>query len=203
MNSDVEYQSLENDLFNGYKSVALFVVGNEHYYVVDDKCNFCIDVRPDYLTYVESGRLNVADYEASLRLFRAGVSVLNAVNFREYINGTEAKIKTVAWMRKFFLNGYSSERISGFYSDIEDFLAFGKSLDWQKWDFLRMKLPSFYINFDRGIYRHTDWDRLHEELALPKESWDARAGSDFVLLVPDKQQYWLTTQMNFWKLYGR
>jgi hypothetical protein len=203
MSLDVEFQLLENDIFNGYKSVALFVVDCEHYYVVDDKCNYCIDVRPDYLSYVESGRLNAADYERSLRLFRGGVSVLSSVNFREYIDGAEAEIKTVEWMREFFLNGYSAEKVSAFYSDVERFLSFGKSLDWQQWDFLRMKLPSFYINFDRGIYRHTDWDRLHEELALPKDRWDAKAGSDFGLLIPDKQQYWLTNQMNFWKLYGR
>ncbi len=52
-----------------------------------------------------------------------------------------------------------------------------------------MKLPSLYINFDRGIYRHTNYGRLHEKLALPKKSWNNRFGSDFGLIISDDLQY--------------
>lgn len=202
MSSDAKFNFLEKEIFEGYKSIALFVLGGQHYYVIDDKANYCIDVRPDYLSYIESGRLKPEDYEEALGLFRGGISILNGDNFHRYIDSTDAEVKDFAMLQEFFSSGFALGDSEGFYQDMEQFLSYGGEVDWRKWNFLRMKLPSFYINFDRGIYRHTDHGRLHEELALPKKNWDARFGSDFGLLIPDGLQYWVIDSMNFWKLYG-
>ncbi|AXO87795.1 hypothetical protein DZC75_07135 [Pseudomonas parafulva] len=105
-------------------------------------------------------------------------------------------------MQDFFLGEFSTEDARVFYGQMENFLSHGGVIDKYKWGCLRMKLPSFYVNFDRGIYRHTDYGRVHEDLALPKDKWNASFGVDFALLVPDDLQYWIVDGMNFWKLYG-
>ena len=202
MSLDAKFDVLESELFEGQKSIALFVLKEQHYYVVDDKSNYCIDVRPDYFAYVEAGRLKQEDYEKALELFRGGISVLSAGNFHQYIDRTEAEVISSTMMKDFFSKGLTLKSAKSFYEDVERFLSYGGEMDSRKWNFLRMKLPSFYINFDRGIYRHTDYGRLHEELALPKTQWDARCSSDFGLLIPDDDQYWIVDRMNFWKLYG-
>lgn len=48
MNLENDYQALINALFNGEKAIGIFVLKNKYHYVVDDKENFCIDVRSDY-----------------------------------------------------------------------------------------------------------------------------------------------------------
>jgi hypothetical protein len=202
MSLDAKLSSLESELFEGRKSIALFVLKEQHYYVVDDKSNYCIDVRPDYLSYIETGRLKQEDYDKALGLFRGGISVLGAHNFYQYIDSAEAEVISFTMMRDFFFKGLTLESAKSFYKDVERFLSYGGEMDLRKWNFLRMKLPSFYVNFDRGIYRHTDYGRLHEELALPKTQWNARCSSDFGLLIPDDVQYWILDRMNFFKLYG-
>lgn len=202
MSSGAKFNFLEKEIFEGSKSIAIFVLSGQHYFVVDDKANYCIDVRPDYIAYVESGRLKSEDYEEALELFRGGISVLNKDNFHRYIDSTDAEVKDFAMLQEFFSSGFALDEFGRFYKGIEQFLSCGGKVDWQKWNFLRMKLPSFYINFDRGIYRHTDYGRLHEDLALPKKEWDARFGSDFGLLIPDCLQYWVIDGMDFWKLYS-
>jgi len=61
-----------------------------------------------------------------------------------------------------------------------------------------MRLPKFYITFDKKIYRHTDWDRSREA-SVPSD-WKTQASSDFGFLVPDKEQYWHINDMIFSKL---
>lgn len=94
--------------------------------------------------------------------------------------------------------GRPDEQLVIFYDYVERFLSTltdPVSVEWDSW---RMRLPKFYINFDKKIYRHTDWYRSHE--ASVPSNWNAQANSDFGLLVPDKEQYWLINGMNFWKL---
>ncbi len=102
MSLDAKLSALESELFEGRKSIALFVLKEQHYYVVDDKSNYCIDVRPDYLSYIETGRLKQEDYEKALGLFRGGISVLGADNFHQYIDSAEAEVISFTMMRDFF-----------------------------------------------------------------------------------------------------
>lgn len=94
--------------------------------------------------------------------------------------------------------GYSRTHLCDFYNYIERFLSTLTEPVSGEWDKLRMRLPRFYINFDKKIYRHTDWDRGNEKFV--PAGWNAQANNDFGLLIPDDQRYWLIDGMSFWKL---
>lgn len=46
MNLVNDFDSLLENIFEGRKDLAVFVVGGRCYYLADDKENFCVDVRP-------------------------------------------------------------------------------------------------------------------------------------------------------------
>lgn len=193
----VKNEDVSEILFNGEKSIGIFVVGGEYLYVVDDKENFCIDVHPYYQAYLEKGYITKDQYVESLEIFRGGVSILTSDNFKDYIIRTEAQIVGSDWLKNFFLDDLSGEDIVKFYSSVEKFLETGCERP-DRWYSLRSKLPLFYINLDRQIFYHTDWDRLHEDY-LPM-GWKGKAGLEFCFLIPDRFQYWLIGGLNFWKL---
>ncbi|BCS48589.1 hypothetical protein JUNP479_1269 [Aeromonas jandaei] len=198
MNLTNDYQNLLDAIFNGDKDIAIFVVDGIHYYVADNKDNYCIDVRPEYKAYIAKGWMKESLYDEAVSSFRNGVPVLSKDSFKDYITKNDVAIYTVDWMRSFFTLGRPDEQLVSFYDYVERFLSTltdPVSVEWDSW---RMRLPKFYINFDKKIYRHTDWDRSHE--ASVPSNWNAQANSDFGLLVPDKEQYWLINGMNFWKL---
>lgn len=198
MNLENDYQNLLDAIFNGGKDIAIFVVDGIHYYVIDNKDNYCIDVRNEYKAYISKGWMKESLYDEAVNSFRNGVPVLSKDTFKDYITRNDVAVYTVDWMRSFFTLGRDNDRLVIFYDYIERFLSTltePVSVEWDSW---RMRLPRFYINFDKKIYRHTDWDRSHET-SVPSD-WSAQANSDFGLLVPDKEQYWLINGMNFWKL---
>lgn len=198
MNSENDYQSLLNAIFEGEKDIAIFVLDGIHYYVVDTKDNYCIDVRPEYQSYIKKGWMKEELYEQAISSFRNGIPVLSKDNFHDYIAQNDVAVYSMEWMRQFFISGRENDNIVNFYDYIERFLSTIVGPVSSEWDGWRMRLPNFYINFDKKIYRHTDWDRQHEELV--PSTWNAQANNDFGLLVPDKEQYWLIDGMNFWKL---
>lgn len=198
MNLTNDYQNLLDAIFNGDKDIAIFVVDGIHYYVADNKDNYCIDVRPEYKAYIAKGWMKESLYDEAVSSFRNGVPVLSKNSFKDYITKNDVAIYTVDWMRSFFTLGRPDEQFVIFYDYVERFLSTLTDPVSVEWDCWRMRLPKFYINFDKKIYRHTDWDRSHE--ASVPSNWNAQANSDFGLLVPDKEQYWLINGMNFWKL---
>ncbi|MEM8052795.1 hypothetical protein Q4Q99_14690 [Morganella morganii] len=197
MSLESDYQNLLDAIFNGEKDIAIFVIDGFHYYLVDNKGNYCIDVRPEYKEYIDKGWMDESLYGEAINSFRNGIPVLSKSNFKDYVAKNNVTVYTVDWMREFFISGRHNE-LTSFYEYIEKYLSTlvePVSDDWDSW---RMRLPKFYINFDKKIYRHTDWDRNHE-MSVPSD-WNAQANSDFGLLVPDKEQYWFINSMNFWKL---
>ncbi|MGV2880328.1 hypothetical protein D9O29_23035 [Pantoea vagans] len=198
MNLTNEYQNLLKEIFNGNKDIAIFVVDGVHYYILDNKENFCIDVKPEYKAYIAKGWMKESLYDEAVSSFRNGVSVLSKDSFKDYITRNDVAIYTVDWMKSFFISGRNNGQLVSFYDYVERFLSTSTDPVSVEWDSWRMRLPKFYINFDKKIYRHTDWDRSHEA-SVPSD-WNAQANSDFGLLVPDKEQYWLINGMNFWKL---
>ncbi|SCZ70973.1 MULTISPECIES: hypothetical protein [Photorhabdus] len=198
MNLENDYQDLLEAIFNGEKNIAIFVLDGNHYYVIDNKDNYCIDVRPEYKSYIDKGWMKETLYDESVRSFRNGIPILTKESFKDYINKNNVAVYSVDWMRSFFISGKDSVLLVNFYDYIERYLSTLTDVVSSEWDSWRMRLPSFYINFDKKIYRHTDWDRSHES-TVPFD-WNAQANSDFGLLVPDKEQYWLIDGMNFWKL---
>lgn len=198
MNLTNDYQNLLDAIFNGDKDIAIFVADGVHYYLIDNKDNYCIDVRPEYKAYIAKGWMKESLYDEAVSSFRNGVPVLSKDNFKDYITRNDVAIYTVDWMRSFFTLDRDDERLVSFYDYVERFLCTLTAPVSVEWDSWRMRLPKFYINFDKKIYRHTDWDRNYE--ASAPSDWSAQANSDFGLLVPDKEQYWLINGMNFWKL---
>jgi len=198
MNLENDYQSLIDNIFNGEKDIAIFVLDGKHYYVFDSKDNYCIDVRPEYQAYIDKGWMKAELYEQAINSFRNGIPLLSKDSFRNYIIKNNVSVYSVDWLRKFFISNRDDKTIVDFYEYIEAFLSTLTEQVSPEWDSWRMRLPKFYINFDKKIYRHTDWDRQHEKSA--PSDWNAQANSDFGLLVPDKEQYWLINGMNFWKL---
>ncbi|WP_312118071.1 hypothetical protein [Pantoea vagans] len=198
MNLTSEHQNLLDSIFNGDKDIAIFVVDGVHHFLVDNKDNFCIDVKPEYKAYIAKGWMKESLYNEAVSSFRNGVPVLSKGSFKDYITRNDVATYTVDWMRSFFTLDRNDRQLVSFYDYVERFLSTltdPVSVEWDSW---RMRLPKFYINFDKKIYRHTDWDRSHE--AFVPSDWNAKANSDFGLLVPDKEQYWLINGMNFWKL---
>lgn len=198
MNLENNYQGLLRALFDGEKAIAVFVVKGNHYYVVDNKENYCIDVRPEYKSYIEKGLMSESLYDEAIRLFRNGVPVLTEDNFHEYIMKNNVATYSVEDMKRFFISGQSESYLCNFYDYVERFLSVLTDPVSDEWDKWKMRLPKFYINFDKRIYCHTDGEQSHET-SVPSD-WNAQAKSDFGLFIPDKEQYWLIDGMNFWKL---
>lgn len=198
MNLENDYQNLLDNIHNGEKDIAIFVLKGSHYYIIDNKDNYCIDVRPEYQAYIDNGWMKEELYEQAVSSFRNGIPVLSEDNFKDYITKNNVLVYSTEWMREFFISNRDDSSLIEFYDYIERFLSTLVEPVSPEWDGWRMRLPKFYINFDKKIYRHTDWDR-HHETSVPSD-WNAQANSDFGLLVPDKEQYWLINNMNFWKL---
>ncbi|WP_345828015.1 hypothetical protein AAGR22_13625 [Erwinia sp. HDF1-3R] len=198
MNLENNYQDLLRELFDGEKAIAVFVVKGVHYYVIDNKENYCIDVRPEYKAYIENGFMDKSLYDEAIRLFRNGFPILTEDNFHEYTIKNNVETYSVEDMKRFFTLDRSASYLYDFYDYVERFLSVLTEPVSDEWDQWKMRLPKFYINFDKKIYRHTDWDRSHETSVPP--DWNAQANSDFGLFIPDKEQYWLINGMNFWKL---
>ena len=149
MNLANDYQNLLNSIFNGEKEIAIFVVDGVHYYTVDNKENYCIDVRPEYQSYVENGWMKESLYDEAVSSFRKGLPILDQHNFKDYINQDSVEIHSVNWMQSFFKYNRNNDELLAFYSYIEQFLSTlteTVSDDWDKW---KMRLPKFYINFDK------------------------------------------------------
>ncbi len=81
MNLENNYQNLLSDLFDGEKAIAVFVVKGKHYYLIDNKENYCIDVRSEYKNYIDKGLMKESLYDEAISLFRNGIPVLTEDNF--------------------------------------------------------------------------------------------------------------------------
>jgi len=192
------FDGLLDSIFEGWKDLAVFVVGGRYYYLADDKENFCIDVRPEYRAYVERGVMDAALYESAVSAFRGGVPVLDVSTFQCYLDNNKVEVYSLAWMGDFFKYGHSVVYLAELYRHIEDVLSGRAEARFEDWDKLRMRLPRFYINLDSKILRHIDWDRFHES-NVPSD-WDAQASSEFGQWIPDEKKYWVVDGMDFWKL---
>lgn len=197
-----EYQSLMNSVFEGYVEIAIIVSEGNHYFIVDDKENFVIDIKPFYDLYLEKGIFNKESYLCALKNFRGGASKLNSETLPLYLSSLPRNnIKSLDWMIGFFIHEIDESDLENLYKYVESYLMSSRGdINNDKWSLLECRLPKFYLNLDRKLFFHTDWQRNFEE-NLP-EDWSGKASSQFWSLIPDKYQYWIVNGMNFWKLYG-
>lgn len=192
---------LENMVFAGELEIAIFVVNRKHHFVFDDKENYIIDIETIYKRYLENGIISPEQYEKSLHFYRGGASVLNKNNIFNYFSSLEIQPKDETFMREYFSRGYNLDTLQEIYRYTETQLAYSnKPISLTDWFKLKARLPRFYINLDRNIFMHTNWDRDFEN-NLPT-GWIGQASYQFGLLVPDHESYWNIEGMNFWKLYS-
>lgn len=202
MNSKNDYQQLATSIFNGDTDIAIIVSKGEHYFITDNKENFVIDIRPFYDSYLEKGIINISEYNYALTNFRGGASKLDSDNLMLYLSSLDdGNVRSISWMREFFMNGFDHNDFSVFYDYVENYLmASNTEIEREEWQILESRLPKFYLNLDKKLFLHTDWDRTFED-DLPSD-WKGMASSRFWALIPDNLQYWLINGMNFWKLQG-
>src|SRR5699024_8041507 len=152
----------------------------------------------DYQNYIKQGIMDETLYDEALKQFRGGIPILTEDNFHKYIEINNVAVHSSEWMKDFFISGKTYNQLMELYDYIEKFLSVLNEPVSDEWDQWRIKLPTIYINFNKKIFRHTDWEQFHESL-VPKD-WEIQGNNNFGLLVPDSEQYWLIDNMNFWKL---
>ena len=193
--------NLETRVFNGELDIAIFVVNSKHYFIFDDKENYIIDIRTIYKDYLEKEMISYNQYIQALKLYRGGASLLTQNNVFDYFDSLDISPRDKKWMVNYFIEGYDLNKLKNIYYFIESSLmSSNEIITLEDWNKLEGRLPRFYINLDRNIFMHTNWDREFEN-NLP-QGWRGEASSRFWSLVPDEQSYWHIENMNFWKLYG-
>ena len=178
--------NLETRVFNGELDIAIFVVNSKHYFIFDDKENYVIDIRTIYKDYLEKEIISYNQYIQALKLYRGGASLLTKNNVFDYFDSLDISPRDKKWMVNYFIE--------------RSLMSSNEIITLEDWNKLEGRLPRFYINLDRNIFMHTNWDREFEN-NLP-QGWRGEASSRFWSLVPDEQSYWHIEDMNFWKLYG-
>ena len=193
--------NLETRVFNGELDIAIFVVNSKHYFIFDDKENYVIDIRTIYKDYLEEEMISYNQYIQALKLYRGGASLLTQNNVFDYFDSLDISPRDKKWMVNYFIEGYDLNKLKNIYYFIErSLMSSNEIITLEDWNKLEGRLPRFYINLDRNIFMHTNWDRKFEN-NLP-QGWRGEASSRFWSLVPDEQSYWHIENMNFWKLYG-
>lgn len=163
MNNNQLDSVLADELWEGIKCIAIFISQRKCFFVIDYKENFILDMKKELSLEFKKGRIteNQMREELSSTSYRYGVWQLDENTLTDYLKGNEVIIAEVDAMRNFL----ASEK------DVNMSAA---------------KLPLFYIDFDRKIYRHKDYGRMHQDYAY---DWDAKE-EDFESLVPESSIYW-------------
>ncbi|GAD04138.1 hypothetical protein [Agarivorans albus] len=192
-------KSIDSDLWNGERSICLFIHDGGVYWVIDYKEHFCIDAEPELKANLENGRINEEQFSCYCRDFRYGFLQLTADNFLDYIKVKSVAITSKQELAAYFNTGLTLAEKKALYNKVENHLIFGTTLssdDFRLVNQIVSKLPIFYMNFDRKIYMHMDWDRSHEVLA--PNNWKAKS-ADFSWFIPADEVYWDSDGLNLWK----
>lgn len=188
---------LVEDLWNGDKGICFFVHSGRSFWVADEKFNFSLDAGKDYRAYFDKGHITKEQYDAACSSFREGILNLTANNFLKYLNSKERLILTVQNLKEIL--EYNILLGVQLHQRIEQYYLSGSELEVSEFavaNVVSSRLPMFYVNFDRDIYMHMDYGRAHEDLAY--SGWLAKC-ADFCYLVPDRERYWVSGAVDFWK----
>lgn len=192
-------KELDYDLWIREKSICFCVHNEKYYWILDYRYNLTLNVEKEYRALLNMGDITEEQFFSACQIFRGGVLNLDETNFLKYLETETVQQCTMQELRDLLQhNNYPSnisllDRMEKFYLDGNDLTT----EDFKASNELASRLPLFYINFDRKIYLHMDWQRRHEDLAY--SDWLAQAG-DFNYLVPDKEKYWVQDNRDFWKL---
>lgn len=195
----LDEQVLE-DLWLNEKSVAYFVCNNMSYWVLDYKYHYQLDEEVEAKALLDKGYITLETFYSGLKNSRGGISKLKKENFAKYLELGETIVLSTANLKQIIFNGFSQERLDELYSSIEYYLSSGYEIEVDLLDAInqiKSRLPRYYINFDRQIYLHTDYD-YSPESSVSYEEWIASVG-DFSYYIPDSKNYWILNEKNFWK----
>lgn len=186
-------EELKEDLWSGESAICFVVHGRACYWLIDKKYNICLDGEKEYRAYLDKGHITEEQFSNACNDFRNGILKLTFDNFGDYLS-----LDTV---KKFTPRDFYTEVIldDELYIKVENRLVFGDHLsdkDCKLCNEFSVLLPLFYINFDRRIFMHMDWERNHESSVY--DDWIGRS-SDFSTLIPEKQKYWFYQGNDYWK----
>ncbi len=190
-------QSLFDELWDGEKSICLFIHSGQCFWVLDERYNFCLDAEKDYRSYLDKGHITKEQYDMACREFRGGVLKLMTDNFPKYLNGEGRRVLSQENLKEAFIWGLDLD--GALYEKVENYYLTGAALsliDLRSANAIVSRLPMFYINFDRKMYMHMDYERAHEDSAYP--DWFAKC-ADFDYLIPDAERYWVLGFKDYWR----
>ncbi len=186
-------QEIFDDLWDGEKSIGFFVHSGKCFWIVDEKCNFTLDVDMSLRASLQNGNITQEQYERSSQKFRGGVVKMTAENFPQYLHDSKEKILSPSDLEGFI---GADENV---FERIEQYYLTGEGLTPELFacaNVVHSRFPRFYINFDRKIFMHMDDGRFHEKYVYP--DWIADC-CDFSFLIPVRERFWVVAGNDYWK----
>ena len=188
------------DLWLNEKSIAYFVCNNKSYWVLDYKYHYQLNQEIEAQALLDKGQITLELFNNGLKQSRGGISKLNKSNFSQYLALEETVVLEKSDLKDMIIYDFSSEVLKSIYLNIECYLSFGGKITddfFYKVNKIKSRLPRYYINFDRKLYLHTDYD-LSPESSVSYDKWVA-TDSDFGYYIPDNDTFWILENKNFWK----
>lgn len=195
---------LNNNLFQELwlhnLAIAYFVCDEKSYWVLDHSYNYRLDIESEARASLEKGRITLEIFNRGMKNARGGIPQLKKENFRDYLDLETTTTLLKSELKEIMFHGYCTKEIDNIYTSIQNYLFYGDKIsDQLLYDInqIRSRLPRYYINFDRKIFLHTDYD-LSPEGTVTYDNWLATDG-DFSYYIPDNDIYWILENKNFWK----
>ena len=188
------------DLWLNDKSIAYFICNNRRYWVLDYKYQYQLDQEIEAKSLLDKGQITLDIFNSGLENSRGGISRLKKYNFNKYLELQETIVLEETDLKKIITYDLSPINLNEIYLKIENYLSFGEEISDNnliKINEIKSRLPRYYINFDRQIYLHTDYD-LSPETSVSYSNWIA-TDSDFSYYIPSSDTYWIIENKNFWK----
>lgn len=193
-------EEIIEDLWLNERAIAYFVCNNKSYWVLDYKYNYQLNQEIEAKALLDKGFITLEVFKNGLKTSRGGISKLNRDNFYQYLALKDTISLERSDLNEIMHHSFSSKHLNYIYSNLEYNLSQNNEIEdniFYEINKIKSRLPRYYINFDRRIYLHTDYD-LSPESSVSQDSWIAKDG-DFSYYISDKDVYWILENQNFWK----
>ena len=192
--------NLLEDLWLNEKSFAYFFVNGKGHWVIDHKYNYHLDLEIQARQLLDFNRIDLATFERGMRESRGGLSKLTKDNVNQYLSQKETKIFTLEQSKEILFTAVDNKELNNIYDLMERSIESGSKVgqDSFNWiELIKSRLPKYYINFDRNIFYHVDWD-YNPEKFVGNDNWISKP-FDFSLYIRTSDNYWIHHNNNFWK----
>ncbi|OOS01768.1 hypothetical protein SAMN02745664_12610 [Moraxella cuniculi DSM 21768] len=188
------YKKIVQDLWDGELSIAYFLVKEVGYWVLDYRYNYYLDHEIDAKLLLDMGKIDIVNYNKAMKESRGGVIKLTKETVCQYLQSEECLILPTKTMAEIFLYDINNKSIVDLYK------SFNKELNNELYSLVQIlnsRLPRYYIDFDKKLYRHLDFNYSPE--SYTGSDWDSKQG-DFGDKIPDKDAFWFYKNINLWKI---